>query len=158
MSRKSSCPSCKQLRAQLNAQQVEIDSLRATVATLQEQVARARKDSSTSSKPPSSDIVKPPAPPPPEGQSKRAIGGQPGHPRHERPLVAAELLNGGLHIYVAEICPDCGHGLQATATAPRVVQQIDIETVPIRIEEHRGLAGWSPQCQRVHYAALPSGI
>jgi transposase len=158
MSRKSSCPSCKQLRAQLNAQQVEIDSLRATVATLQEQVARARKDSSTSSKPPSSDIVKPPAPPPPEGQSKRAIGGQPGHPRHERPLVAAELLNGGLHIYVAEICPDCGHGLQATATAPRVVQQIDIETVPIRIEEHRGLAGWCPQCQRVHYAALPSGI
>jgi transposase len=158
MSRKSSCPSCKRLRAQLSAVQVEIDSLRATVAALQEQVARARKDSSTSSKPPSSDIVKPPPPPPPEGQAKRSIGGQPGHPRHERPLVAPELLNGGSHTYVAEICPDCGHGLQATPTPPRVVQQIDIEAVPIRIEEHRGLAGWCPQCRKVHYAALPSGI
>jgi len=48
--------------------------------------------------------------------------------------------------------------LQATPTPPRVVQQIDIEAVPIRIEEHRGLAGWCPQCRKVHYAALPSGI
>src|ERR1700729_4491506 len=114
MSRKSSCPSCKRLRAQLNALQAEIGSLRATVAALQEQVARARKDSSTSSKPPSSDIVKPPSPPPPDGQAKRSIGGQPGHPRHERPLVPPELLNGGSHTYVIEICPECGHGLQAT--------------------------------------------
>jgi transposase len=158
MSKKSSCASCIRLRAQLKAQQVEIDSLRASVAQLQEQVARLRKDSSTSSKPPSSDLVKPPPPPPPQGQAKRAIGGQPGHPRHERPLLAPELLNGGSYTYVAEICPRCGHGLEATATPPRVVQQIDIETVPIRIEEHRGLAGWCPHCQKIHYAALPSTI
>jgi transposase len=158
MARKSSCDSCKRLRGQLKALQAEMDSLRATVAELQERVARARKDSSTSSKPPSSDIVKPPPPPPPEGQAKRSIGGQPGHPRHERPLVPPVLLNGGSHTYVAEICPNCGHGLQATPTPPRVVQQIDIEAVPIRIEEHRGLAGWCPQCRKVHYAALPSGI
>lgn len=158
MEKKPSCPSCKRLRAQLNAQQTEIDALRANVAALQEQVARARKDSTTSSKPPSSDIVKPPAPPPPEGQTKRKIGGQPGHPRHERPLVAEELLSGAPHIHVAEICPDCGHGLQATPTPPRVVQQIDIEAVPIHIEEHRALAGWCPQCRKVHYAPLPSGI
>jgi transposase len=159
MSRKSSCPSCNQLRAQIKALQAELDSLRATVAQLQEQLARARKDSSTSSKPPSSDIVKPPAPPPPEeGEGKRTIGGQPGHPRHERSLVGPEMLNGGSHTYVAEICPDCGHGLEATSTPPRVVQQIEIETVPIVIAEHRGLPGYCPQCQKVHYGALPSGI
>jgi transposase len=158
MARRSSCVSCKRLRAQVNAQQAEIDSLRASIAELKEQVARARKDSSTSSKPPSSDIVKAAPPAPPEGQAKCSIGGQPGHPRHERPLFAREQLNGGLHTYVAEICPECGHGLQATATPPRVVQQVDIETVPIRIEEHRGLAGWCPQCQKVHYPALPSRI
>jgi transposase len=39
-----------------------------------------------------------------------------------------------------------------------VVQQVDIETVPIRIEEHRGLAGWCPQCRKIHYADLPSEI
>jgi len=59
---------------------------------------------------------------------------------------------------VAEICPTCGHGLQAATTPARVVQQIEIEAVPIRIEEHRGLAGWCPHCQKIHYAALPSGI
>lgn len=158
MSRKSGCTSCKRLRAQLQALQAEMDSLRASVAELQEQVARARKNSSTSSKPPSSDIVKPPPPPPPEGQTRRSIGGQPGHPRHERLLFAPELLNGGSHTHVAEICPDCGQGLQATATPPRLVQQVDIETVPLCIEEHRGLAGWCPQCQKIHYAALPAGI
>jgi transposase len=159
MSRKSKCTSCIRLRAQLVALQAEIDSLRASVAELQEQVARARKDSTTSSKPPSSDIVKPSPPPLPDGQTKRSIGGQPGHPRHERSLFPPELLNGGSHTYAAEICPSCGHGLQAAPTTPpRVVQQMDIETVPIRIEEHRSLAGWCPQCQKIHYAALPSVI
>jgi transposase len=158
MARKSSCGNCVRLQGQLKVLRAEIDSLRATVAELQERVARARKDSSTSSKPPSSDLVKPPPPAPPEGQAKRAIGGQPGHPLHERPLVDPALLNGPPHTHVAEICPQCGQGLQAAATPPRVVQQIDIETVPIRIEEHRALAGWCPHCQKVHYAALPSGI
>src|SRR5271168_1229809 len=108
MSRKSRCASCNRLRAQVKALQAEMNSLRASVAELQERLARARKDSSTSSKPPSSDIVKPPPPPPPEGQAKPSIGGQPGHPRHQRPLVAPDMLNGGSHTYVVEICPDCG--------------------------------------------------
>jgi transposase len=158
MKRNSHCASCERLRAKLKAQQAQIDSLWASIAELQEKVARARKDSSTSSKPPSSDIVKPPPPPPPEGQAKCSIGGQPGHPRHERPLVPPELLNGGSHTHVAEICPTCGHGLQGTTTPARVVQQIEIEAVPIRIEEHRSMAGWCPHCQKIHYAALPSGI
>src|SRR5437879_6075788 len=105
MARKSSCDSCKRLRAQLTALQAEIQSLRATVAELQERIASARKDSSTSSKPPSSDIVKPPPPALPEGQGKRTIGGQPGHPRHERPLIDPALLNGGSHTHAPEICP-----------------------------------------------------
>ena len=142
----------------MRVQQAEIDSLRAAVAELQERVACARKDSTTSSKPPSSDLVKPSPPAPPEGQAKRSIGGQPGHPFHERPLVDAALLNGGSHTYAAEICPQCGHGLQASPLPPHIVQQIDIETVPIRIEEHRAAAGWCAHCRKVHYAALPSGI
>src|SRR5271169_1399108 len=118
MAKKSSCASCNRLRAQVRALQSQIDSLRATVAELQARLATAQKDSRTSSKPPSSDLVKPPPPPPPEGQAKRSIGGQAGHPRHERPLFPPELLNGGSHTYVAEICPECGHGLQAATTTP----------------------------------------
>lgn len=158
MKRNFRCESCTRLRAQLKALQAEMNVLRASIAQLQEQVARARKDSRTSSKPPSSDIVKPPPPPPPQGQAQRSLGGQPGHPRHERPLLPPHLLNGGSHTHVAELCPACGSGLQAAATPPRVVQQMDLEAVPLRIEEHRGLAGWCSQCQQIHYAALPSGI
>jgi transposase len=158
MARKLSCDRCNDLRAQLRAQQAQIDSLRATVAELQERLASAQKNSSTSSKPPSSDLVKPPPPPPPEGQAKRSIGGQPGHPRHQRPLFPPEMLNGGVHTHVAEICPDCGHGLKAAPLTPRIVQQVDIEVVPLHIAEHQALPGWCPHCDKVHYAALPSAI
>ena len=151
MKRNSPCPSCKNLQAQLKALRAELDALKL-------KLAQALKDSSTSSKPPSSDMVKPPPPEPPEGEAKRSIGGQPGHPRHERPLVPPEQVNGGSHTYVAEICPTCGHGLEATDTPPRVVQQIDMEATPIIIEEHRGMAGWCPRCQKIHYAPLPSAI
>jgi transposase len=118
-------------RTQLEALQAQLDVLQRTVVQLQAQLAAARKDSSTSSKPPSSDIVKPPKPPPPTGQDQRRIGGQPGHPKHERALFPPERLNGGSHDYFLELCPTCGHGLQPTAAAPRVVQQIEIHEVPL---------------------------
>src|ERR1700680_1167198 len=140
MARKSSCSGCKRLRAQVKALQTQVESLRAIVVDLQQRLAPELKNSSPSPKPPPSDIVKPPPPPPPEDQTKRSIGGQPGHPRHERPLVGPDLLNGGSHTHVAEICPDCGHGLQASPVSPRVVQQIDLEAVPMTIVEHRALA------------------
>src|SRR5436853_3187683 len=106
------CANCERLREQLAAQQAQLDALTATLVQLQQQLAAARKDSSTSSKPPSSDIVKPPKPPPPPGQDRRKIGGQPGHPKHERASFPPEQLNGGSHDYVLDLCPCCGHGLR----------------------------------------------
>src|SRR3954467_12148366 len=120
------CPNCQRLQAQLDAVQAQLKALQIAFAQLQAQLAAARKDSSTSSKPPSSDIVKPPKPPPPEGQDQRRIGGQPGPPKHERALFPPEQVNGGSHDYFLDLCPSCGHGLQPTAAAPRVVQQIEI--------------------------------
>jgi transposase len=150
-----SCANCQRLQARIDAQQAQLDALQATIARLEEQLAAARKDSTTSSKPPSSDIVKPPKPPPPEGQNRRRIGGQPGHPKHERALVPPEQVNGGFHDYALDTCPACGHDLQPTVAAPRVVQQIESHEVPLRIEEHRAQAGWCPHCQKVCYAPLP---
>src|SRR5258705_11618538 len=127
------CPNCQRLQAQLDAlqtqfesQQAQLKTLQVAFAQLQAQLAAARKDSSPSSKPPSSDIVKPPKPPPPEGQDQRRIGGQPGHPKHERVLFPPEQVNGGSNDYFLDLCPSCGHGLQAPTAAPRVVQQIEI--------------------------------
>jgi transposase len=149
---RKSCPNCHSLRARLKA-------LEATVARLEAQLAAARKDSSTSSKPPSSDIVKPPRPEPPEGQEQRRIGGQPGHPKHERVPFPPESINGDSVDHRLHCCPCCGHELQPMATiVPRVIQQVDIKDVPLEIQEHRGHPGWCSHCQKQFEAPLPVGI
>ena len=109
------CPNCRRLQAKLDAQEAKLDAqearvkaLEATVARLQKQLAAARKDSSTSSKPPSSDIVKPPKPAPPEGQERRRIGGQPGHPKHERADFPPELINGDSLDHRLDVCHGVG--------------------------------------------------
>jgi transposase len=152
------CANCERLQTQVDALSAAVAQLQATVADLQAQLAAARKNSTTSSKPPSSDIVKPPKPDPPPGQDKRSIGGQPGHPMHQRAMVPPELLTAPPHNYVIDICPDCGHGLHPAGDEVRVVQQIDIPVVPVLIEEHRSHPGWCAHCCRVHYAPLPATV
>jgi transposase len=152
------CANCSRLQAQVDALTAAVAQLQATVAQLQTQLAAARKDSSTSSKPPSSDIVKPPKPQAPAGQDNRHIGGQPGHPKHERSLVPLAQLTAPPHNYIPELCPDCGHGLCPAGDDVRVVQQIEICVVPVRIEEHRSHPGWCRHCCKVHFAPPPSTV
>jgi transposase len=153
------CPNCRRLQARLDALEAEVASLKKLVVELTEQLAAARKNSSTSSKPPSSDIVKPPKPDPPEGQDKRHIGGQPGHPKHERPAFPPESINGESRDHRLELCPCCGHGLRPMPSVPpRVIQQVDIADVPLVIHEHCGHPAWCPDCQRSFEAPLPIGM
>jgi transposase len=156
--RKNTCPNCKRLRQQVRALQAQVQALQETVRLLQGELARLRKDSSNSSKPPSSDLVKHPKPAPPPGQAQRAPGGQPGHPHHQRPLLPPELLTDGAHEHRLDHCPACGHALEASQAAPRVVQQIDVVQPPLTSVEHRALPGWCPHCQKLHYAPLPDAI
>src|ERR671910_2863381 len=153
------CTNCRRLQARVDALEAELAALKLVVARLGQQLAAARKDSSTSSKPPSSDIVKPPKPPPPQGQDRRRIGGQPGHPKHERTAFPPEAINAGTFDHRLALCPSCGLDLHPTLTlAPRVVQQVDICEVPLSIQEHRSHPGWCPHCQKLHEAPLPAGI
>lgn len=155
----TACANCQRLQARLDAQQAQLDTLQAIITRLEAQLAAARKDSSTSSKPPSSDLVKPPKPPPPEGQQRRHIGGQPGHPKHERVAFPPEAVNGGSFDHRLDACPACGGDLHPALTiAPRVVQQVDIGAVPLTIAEHRSHPAWCPRCQKMHEAPLPPGI
>ncbi len=151
------CANCQKLQQRIATLQEELATARAEATCCQQELAAAKKNSSTSSKPPSSDIVKPTLPPPPAGR-KRSIGGQPGHPLHERPLIPLEQLTEGVHVHTIEICPCCSHSLEPGTAAAHVVQQIDIRDVPITRVEHRGMAGWCPRCKRHHFAPLPSGI
>jgi transposase len=153
------CTNCRRLQARVDALEAELAALNLVVAQLGQQLAAASKDSSTSSKPPSSDIVKPPKPPPPQGQDRRRIGGQPGHPKHERVAFPPESINGGAFDHRLDGCPSCGQGLRPMRTVPpRVVQQIDVREVPLSIQEHRSHPGWCPHCQKVYEAPLPPGI
>src|SRR5918994_2665549 len=153
------CTNCRRLQARVDALEAELAALKQVVAQLGQQLAASRKDSSTSSKPPSSDIVKPPKAPPPEGRDRRRIGGQPGHPKHERAAFPPESVNGGSFDHRLDPCPACGHDLQPALTIPpRVVQQVDLREVPLSIEEHRSHPGWCPHCQKMHEAPLPAGI
>ena len=145
------CANCQRLQEQL-------DAVVQRLAQVEAKLAASQKNSTTSSKPPSSDLVKPPKPEPAPGQEHRPSGGQPGHPKHERLLVPPEQLSSPPHNYLPDLCPDCGHGLQPAGDDLRVVQQIEITTVPIRIEEHRSHPGWCPHCCKVHYGVLPDGV
>src|SRR5271167_3948876 len=110
---RKSCANCRRLEARL-------ETLQATVARLQEQLAAARKNSATSSKPPSSDIVKPPKASSPE-QTPRSQGGQHGHPKHERALFPEELVKKFFDHRPGSCCPDCGHDLGPTGFEPRII-------------------------------------
>jgi len=149
--------------AELQAENADLKALvaelKAQVARLSELVAKLSKNSSNSSKPPSSDIVKPPKPKLKGKRKKerRKIGGQPGHPKHERQPFAVEDLSDAWE-YHLDCCPDCGGRVKRAKTEPRVVQQVEVVESPIRIDEHRGLAYYCGHCQKVHYAPLPAEV
>jgi transposase len=145
---RKSCSRCRQLEVQLNA-------LRGAVRELQEKLAAAQKDSSTSSKPPSSDIVKPP-PQAVEG-SKRSIGGQPGHAKHEREPFLPEQVT-LFEEHPLKLCPCCAGQLQFSGALPQVVQQIDIMPARLTVEQHTFPEYWCKQCQRAYKSALPLHI
>lgn len=152
----ANCGDCARLGAEVAELRKQLEESLARIAQLEEQLAKARKDSSTSSKPPSSDIVKP-RKTPPKGRKKRRRGGQPGHPQHLRSSFPQEAID-EFFPYTLDCCPDCGHALKRSRNAPRVIQQIEIQEKPIHIEEHQGLAYWCPHCRKVHYAPIPTAV
>jgi transposase len=140
----------------VDALQAQVEVLLAEVAVLREQLASARKDSSTSSKPPSSDIVKP-RPPQASDAAKRSIGGQPGHPKHDRePFPAKQISHFEEH--TLSVCPCCGGPLHRNGPLARVVQQVDIEKPPLVIQQHTSPEYWCDRCVRGYKAPMPLPI
>src|SRR3978361_1261768 len=99
------CTNCRRLQARVDALEAELAALQLVVAQLGQPLAAARSASPTSPKPPPSDIVKPPKPPPPQGQDKRRIGGQPGHPKHEPAAFPPDALHAGALDHRLAACP-----------------------------------------------------
>ena len=138
------CPGCKRLEKR--------------IAELEAKIAELSKNSSNSSKPPSSDITNPlPNVKGAKPNKKRKPGGQPGHPRHERiPFKPEEIDVTWLHYY--DGCPCCGGTLVDVDVPDKVMQHIELERLPIRIEEHRRPTQQCLQCQKLHCVPWPEDL
>ena len=142
----------------------ENQELRAMIAQLEErivqleaQLAKANKNSGNSSKPPSSDITKPPSGGG-RSSSPRTIGGQPGHPRHERIAFPAEQVD-ERQIHGLDQCPDCGsRHLEALAEPAQVVQQVELLPKPFKVTEHVVQACRCRNCRRIQTGQLPLAV
>ena len=147
----------KSLEGQL-AQAFElIAQQQARIVQLEAQLAKANKNSGNSSKPPSSDITKPP----PTGggsSSPRKIGGQPGHPRHERALFPPDQVD-ERQIHGLNQCPKCGsRNLEVLPEPAQVVQQVELLPKPFKVTEHVVQACLCGDCQSIQTGELPAAI
>ena len=119
-------------------------------------IAKLSKNSSNSGKRPSSDDITKSKSKNKDG-NKRKIGGQPGHPRHERPLFPEELIN-DFHDHELDRCPICNGNVIFIDAEPRIIQQVELKEVIITTEEHRSYPYWCEVCQKIHYASFPPEV
>ena len=130
--------------------------LRQRISELEARLAKLEKNSANSSKPPSSDFVNP-AKAAKRQRKKRQIGGQPGHPKHERIAFTEEQID-DLWDYYFDRCPACAGQLKILDQPVSAVQQVEIVTRPIHISEHRSRACYCAQCQRTFVAPVPREV
>jgi len=138
-------------------QEEEIKKLQNQIKSLEQAITKLSKDSSTSHKPPSSDITKPPKEKknPNDSEKKNKIGGQQGHPKHERELFPSEAVDHP-HTYEVSLCPDCaGENLMLLDEPPRILQQVELQPILFEVTEHRSYAYYCMDCDQVHYAEFP---
>jgi len=133
--------------------QQRIARLEQAVADLQ---ARLGQNSSNSSRPPSTDPPqhkrKPPAPP-----SGRRRGGQPGHRRHQRPLVAPEQVTDTIDCK-PPACGHCGEKLGGTDPEPARHQVAELPPMTPQVTEYRLHRLACPACGQRTRAPLPPGV
>ena len=136
----------------------QVRQLQVRSAQLEQALAAARKHSGNSSKPPSSDIVKPDPSRRPKRRKKRRIGGQKGHPKHERPAFAPDQVHDRIP-YLLTRCPvDSSHRIVPVQDRQRTIQQVELVKDPFVVTEHTAYSVWCRDCGCHHQAPLPVEI
>jgi len=139
-----------------NGLKEEMRVLKEENRVLSEKLAKLSKTSVNSSKPPSSDLVKQSHKN--DNETKGKIGGQPGHPKHERNPFNQDDVHNVLEYNLTE-CPVCHNSVDIDlGKEPHIIQQAEIINVPIQIEEHKAYAYWCKNCQKYHYAEFPPEV
>ena len=124
--------------------------------------ARLGMDSSNSSMPPSSD-----GPSSSSGstgdekssKAKKKSGAQPGHPRHERPLIPTDECD-DVHIIRPKTCNGCGTSLTKVPDdpAPQRHQVVDLPKISPQTIEYQQQRLKCPCCGQTTLAKLPAGV
>ena len=145
------CEGCVELAA-------KVAELEKQLVAIQDQLAKANKNSATSSKPPSSDITNPPPKRGKPGRPRKPkIGGQPGQKRHERKSFVDEQVDFILE-YRYDSCPCCGGTLADAGTEPKKHQSVELIDNPIEITEHHRVEQACVDCGKAHHCPLPDDI
>jgi transposase len=142
------------VRAFIVAMSAEIDQLRAEVQDLKNQLANRSPTPQNSSLPPSTQHPHA-KPTPPRPRSRKKRGGQPGHPKHSRPLVPTSACN--LVVPLAPTtCRRCQRTLAGIDPAPlrhQVWELPAIKPVVTEYQRHR----LTCRCGATTCADLPPG-
>lgn len=130
--------------------------IRALLAKIQELQERLNQSPRNSSLPPSTEHphAKPPRP---KSQAKRRPGGQPGHPKHERPLLPADQCDDVIPLKPTE-CRRCGRELSGDDAAPLRHQVWELPEIKPQVIEYQRHRLACPCCGETTCAALPPGV
>jgi transposase len=128
------------------------------IAALEAQLAAGKKTPRNSSLPPSSEH---PHAKPERGQknkgSRKNPGGQPGHPKHERPLIPTDQCEDVVALK-PEMCRRCGEILLGNDPDPLRHQVWDIPEIQALVTEYQLHRLICPCCQASTCASLPAGV
>ena len=130
-----------------------IEHYEARIAELE---ARLNKTPQNSSLPPSSQHphAKPPANKP---QSNKNRGGQPGHAKHERPLIPSEECD-EVHTLKPSECRRCGTKLSGSDPEPWRHQVWELPEIKPLVTEYQRHRLTCPRCGETTCAELPPGV
>ena len=134
--------------------EARVAALKAENAALKEKLA---KSSRNSSKPPSSDGPKEKAERRTKKPTGRAAGGQPGHPKHERPAWPAEKVNKRVVLRPKQ-CEKCAAPLVGEDPAPHRHQLFELPKVEPIVTEFLQHSLGCKDCGHVTRAPLPVGV
>jgi transposase len=137
-------------QAVIRALLAEIRRLSARVAELE-----GRKTPQNSSLPPSTQH--PHAKLPRKSKSKKKRGGQPGHPKHERPLIPTEQCDDVQTMKPME-CRRCGTKLAGSDPEPRRHQVWELPEIRPHVTEYQLHRLACPCCRETTCAPLPPGV
>lgn len=134
-----------------------IRALLAEVRRLTQRVAEleGRKTPQNSSLPPSTQH--PHAKPSRKGKSKKKRGGQPGHKKHERPLIPTQQCD-DVQAHQPTECRRCGTPLAGSDPEPRRHQVWELPEIRPHVTEYQLHRLACPCCRETTCAPLPPGV